>query len=109
MKLYIFTEQALNDAIDNTIERIEEDNRLKELFLPRPVIIDIFIEQAEKSGHIIERNYFGELSKVNILQTLKNCFPKERTPPVPELPPIVSAAQLAAERSNNDFLFRKGK
>jgi hypothetical protein len=107
MKLYILTEEALNIAVERAIEICQLDNNNRfhggEDINLCPIIREAIIEQAEKSGHIIERNYFGELSKVNILQTLKNCFPKERTPP-----PLVEKECSGKMQDDSDFLFRKG-
>ena len=68
MKIYMFTEQGLIDAVNRSIELVEfdvEDNNVIH------IIKDCFIEQAEKTGHIIDRD-------IDILDVLKKCFPYKR-------------------------------
>jgi hypothetical protein len=74
MKLYILTEEALQTGIMKALEYLGKAFKLSDV-IDCPLILydfkDIIIEQAEKSGHIIERD-------IDILGILRNCFPLKK-------------------------------
>ena len=83
MKLYIFTEEALQKAIRLSMEKIDETLGLCNLCESptiNSIVGDVFIESAEKSGHIIERQPDSE--HFDILGVLQRCFPRAGKNPI---------------------------
>lgn len=80
MKLYIFTDEALQSGVSRAMENVAASLGLSDLLDNHLIqyniqynVKEFLIEQAEKSGHIIDRE-----DGVDLLLLIRRCFPQHR-------------------------------